>query len=231
MSNALPKEKQTAYQRWEMASFDAAPPPEPAPATSPADTANAESSTRLKEQLATVLEQARAEGLASGLEEGRAAGLDEGRNIGLKEGRELAAREAQSLRNLAVSLQEEISRANELIAQDMLDLVLDITKAMLQSALEIRPEIILPIITEAVRYLPFVQQPAQLFLNPEDAPIVRQYMEEELTKAGWRISEDAHIERGGCRVDTASNQIDATASVRWQRITSALGRNNDWLAP
>lgn len=220
MSNALPKEKQSAYQRWEMASFDDET---HAPAVVPGHADSAAKSIQAAH------ERARTEGYSAGLEEGRKAGLEEGRNIGLNEGRKRAAQEAQALQNLAVSFQEEISKANELIAQDMLDLALDIAKSMLQSALRVHPEIILPIISEAVRYLPSVQQPASLFLNPEDAPIVKQHMEDELTKAGWRISEDINIERGGCRVETASNQIDATTSTRWQRINSALGKNTNWL--
>ncbi|MBS1169188.1 MAG: flagellar assembly protein FliH [Burkholderiaceae bacterium] len=239
MSNALPKEKQTAYQRWEMASFDTPqPPPPPSPQQRQA-AEKADASARVKEQLASVLEQARTEGFASGLEEGRitgldegrATGLEEGRNQGLAEGRAIAAKEAQTLQRLTQSFQEEISKANELIAQDMLDLALDIAKAMLHSALKIRPEIVLPVISEAIRYLPSIQQPAQLFLNHDDAPVVRQYLGEDLTKAGWQILEDPHVERGGCRVDTASNQIDATSSTRWHRIVTALDKDNEWLAP
>jgi len=74
-----------------------------------------------------------------------------------------------------------------------------------------------------------VQQPALLVLNPEDVEIVRSHMKEELEKAGWRIAEDMHMERGGCRVETASNQVDASSPIRWQRIADAFGKHSDWL--
>lgn len=213
MSNTLPKEKQSAYQRWEMASFG-----DDRPSQNISSTA---SIAKLSEQLASAREKAQ--------QEGYAAGLAEGRNAGLKEGRAQAIKEVLHFQSIAKSFQEEITQANELIAQDMLDMSLDLAKAMLKSALAVRPDLILPIISEAVHYLPSVQQPALLSLNPEDAKIVRQYMGEALSKAGWRIAEDKHIERGGCRVETASNQIDASTPTRWQRIASALGKNNDWL--
>ena len=213
MSNTLPKEKQSAYQRWEMASFG-----EERPKQRVATTA---SIAKLSEQITAAREQAR--------QEGYAAGLADGRDTGLKEGRAKAAKEVSQFKQVASSFQGEIAQANELIAQDLLDLSLDLAKAMLKSALTIRPELVLPIISDAVRYLPSVQQPAVLFLNPADAMIVRQFMGDELTKTGWRISEDKHIERGGCRVETASNQIDASMTTRWQRVTSALDKNNDWL--
>jgi flagellar assembly protein FliH len=43
------------------------------------------------------------------------------------------------------------------------------------------------------------------------------------------VVEDANVGRGGCKVDTASNQIDATAAARWQRLSHALGKEVDWL--
>jgi hypothetical protein len=42
-------------------------------------------------------------------------------------------------------------------------------------------------------------------------------------------SKNPHMDRGGCRVETASNQIDATTSTRWQRIAASLGKDSDWL--
>ncbi len=213
MSNSLPKEKQSAYQRWEMASFG-----DDRPKMSTQPTA---SIAKLSEQLTSAREQARQEGYASGLEEGR--------RVGLKEGRAQAAEEVRQFLSLAKNFQEDLANANELIAQDMLDMALDLAKAMLKSSLPVHPELILPIVTDAVRYLPAVQQPALLSLHPEDAKIVKQFMGDELSKAGWRITEDLQVERGGCRVETASNQIDASAPTRWHRLTSALGKNNDWL--
>jgi flagellar assembly protein FliH len=85
-------------------------------------------------------------------------------------------------------------------------------------------------VREAIEYLPVLQQPALLILNPEDAPVVREGIAEELDKGGWRVIEDPTIARGGCKVDTASNQIDATVQARWQRLTLALGKDSDWMA-
>ncbi len=218
MSNRLPKEKQTAYQRWEMASFG-----DDRPHTSPIQVATGNNAST--EQSAALRHQAHKEGYAAGLAEGKAAG----HQLGLEEGRAKAAEEAARMQRIATHFQQDVAQANEVMAQDMLDVCLDLAKAMLQTALEIRPELILPVVSEAIHYLPSVQHPASLFLHPSDIQIVKQHLGDELTKTGWRILEDPHVERGGCRVETASNQIDATPSTRWQRITSALGKTNDWL--
>ncbi len=102
---------------------------------------------------------------------------------------------------------------------------------MLQTALAVRPELVLPIVREAIDYLPALQQPALLFLHPDDAAAgQRTASATSCEKAGWRVAEDTQLERGGCRVETASNQIDATTATRWQRLAAALGRESEWLA-
>ena len=55
-------------------------------------------------------------------------------------------------------------------------------------------------------------------------------MGDELARAGWRLLDEAAMERGGCRIETATNQIDAATSSRWQRIAASLGKDEQWLA-
>jgi flagellar assembly protein FliH len=217
MSNAtVPKEQQTAYQRWEMNSFG-----DNRASSKTAETTAASNKLTI-EQTAQLREEARAKGYAEGMAEGRAAGLAQGRAD--------AAREVATLQTLAQSLSQEVIRADEIISQDLMNLALDIAKAMLKTSLSVHPELVLPIIGEAIHYLPSLQQPAILFVNPADAVIVKDHMRDELDKAGWRIAEDMQLQRGGCRIETATNQIDASTQTRWQRIAEALGKESDWLA-
>ena len=112
----------------------------------------------------------------------------------------------------------------------MLDLAIEISRAMLKSAFTIRPELVIPVVKDAVRYLPALQQPAMLYLSPDDLALVKSRIGDELTKLGWQLTDDAELESGGCRVETANNQIDASLPTRWQRVTAALGKDSDWLA-
>jgi flagellar assembly protein FliH len=147
-------------------------------------------------------------------------------------GRADAARELEHLQSIALTFSGALSAADETMAADVLELALHLARGMLRTALDVKPELIIPIVREAIGYLPVLQQPALLQLNPDDAAIIRDAMGEELEKGGWRVVEDGQIARGGCKIDTASNQIDAQAASRWQRLTSALGNNNvEWLGP
>ena len=112
----------------------------------------------------------------------------------------------------------------------MLNVALHLAKCMLKTALQVKPELILPVVQDAIDALPMRQQPALLILHPDDAKVVRDGIGEALEQDGWRVLEDAQIGRGGCKVDTASNQIDAQTAARWQRLTGALGKDLAWLA-
>lgn len=230
-SPVIPKEQLSAYQRWEMASLGSG---STARETSPAP----ETDVAAAKSLAILRENARQEGYSAGLAEGRAVGLAEGRTAGISEGRAIGLAEGQRevaentarLRQIAENFGAAVAHVDQLIAQDILDLTLDLAKAMLKTSLAVRPELIIPIVSEAIRAMPTVQQPAFLILHPDDALLISNHMGDELVKAGWRISEDVHLEHGGCRIETATNHVDASAQTRWQRLAHALGKESDWLA-
>lgn len=244
---AIPKEQQSAYQRWEMASFgderpstlarraaEAAASAPPAAAAAPAIPGlPPEYALPSVEELEAMREAARQEGFAQGLEEGRSQGRQEGHAQGYAEGAEAgqrdAAEELEQLRAVAVSFGDAIARADETIARDLLELALRLARGMVRTGFDVRPELILPVVRDAIDQLPVLQQPAVLTLNPHDAELVRHGMADELSKGGWRIIENAAIARGGCKVETATNQIDAQAQARWNRLTHALGANVEWL--
>jgi flagellar assembly protein FliH len=232
----LPKEQQSAYQRWEMTSFGddrpsvvaaRTPPPPPEPLEDvppPPDYPTVE-------ELEAIREEARQSGHAEGYEAGRREGHEEAHAEVMAEGKAANAVELEHLRSLAAEFGAALAGADELIANEVLDLALHLARGMLKTALPVRPGLILPVVREAIEYLPALQQPALLMLHPDDVKAVREGIAEELDKGGWRLVEDPSVGRGGCKIDTASNQIDAQAATRWARLTQALGKDLDWLEP
>ena len=238
----MSKDTQGAFKRWEMTSFGderpsslaariqaeeraAAISAAAAAASVPAAPAAPAMQFPTAAELEALREGARAEGYAEGLEEGRAAGRDEA----YEAGRADVAAEMDTLRAMAASFSGAVTAADETIASDVLDLALHLARSMVRTAFTVRPELIIPIVREAIDYLPVLQQPAILALNPDDIDIVRAALSDELDKGGWRVVADPQVGRGGCKVDTASNQIDAQAAARWERLTHALGKNVEWL--
>ena len=245
----IPKEQQTAYQRWELRSFGDSRPSVVAQrereqeearaiaaeeAAAQAEVQEAEYSegeqTRAPdypsdEELAAIREQARQQGYDAGFK----AGHEEGMAQALDEQRATTEQAIAPVRQIADNFSTALREADQAISNEVLELALHLAKGMIKTALRVKPELILPIVREAIEYLPVLQQPALLILNPEDASVVREGIAEELDKGGWRVIDDPSIERGGCKVDTASNQIDATVTSRWQRLSLALGKDIDWI--
>jgi len=245
----IPKEQQTAYQRWELRSFGDSRPSavaqrereeEEARAVAAEEAAalaevqeaeytEAEHAPALdyptEEELAAIREQARQQAY----DEGFKAGHEEGMAQALDEQRASTEQAIAPIRQIADNFSTALREADQAISNEVLELALHLAKGMLKNALRVKPELILPVVREAIEYLPVLQQPALLILNPEDAAVVRESIAEELDKGGWRVIDDPTIERGGCKVDTASNQIDATVSSRWQRLSLALGKDIDWI--
>lgn len=248
----LPKEQQTAFQRWEMTSFgderaSAVAEREKERHAEEVRRAAEEAERRVLESLQAqqdlvevgpppppLLSYPSVEELEAIREEARQSGYEEGHAAGHADAMAAAQVQIQQelahARALAASFAEAVQQADQLIANEVLDLALHLAKGMLKQSLQVKRELILPIVREAIEYLPVLQQPALLMLHPDDAPAVREGIADELEKGGWRVIEDASIQRGGCKIDTASNQIDAQAATRWQRLTHALGKDDDWLA-
>ncbi len=213
----VPKEQQTAYERWEMSSFADGNQSRSASKHKPAEDAVA------PEKIAQIFESARKEAYTKGMQEGFA--------VGMAKAKEYAQEEKQKFLELMAAFSDALEQSDEQIADDVLSLALDIAKSMLKVKLNVDPATLLPVVMDAIHYLPHIQKPARILVHRDDALMLREYMAEEISSQHWQIQESNNVERGGCLVETGANQVDATNAVRWKRISEALAQNNDWLLP
>ena len=211
MSDLIAKEHLTAYQRWELPTFDVVKEPvEAMPVISLPTAADLEQ----------IQKQAYDEGYAEGYTKGAQKARDE----------EQSARdETQRLVEIIRSLDKEFQQVDQQVAQNLLDLALEVAKQMLHQALKVKPELLIPVINEAINELPHFNQHVHLILHPSDVEMVRSKMGEQFEHTGWKILEDAKMEPGGCRAETQNSQIDASLSTRWKRVVSSIGQDNSWL--
>ncbi|HQT26041.1 MAG TPA: flagellar assembly protein FliH, partial [Burkholderiales bacterium] len=189
----------SAYQRWELDSLEEVPAKDPG----------------ITFPTAQEIEHIHQNAQQEGYEVGRRQGHDEGYRQGMTE----AAEKANKLGTILSNLEQELQRLEAEISQDILSLSLAIARQVLLQTLEVKPELILSIVREGISTLPPFNQHAHLTLNPEDASLVREQMGDQLEHTGWKIMEDPRMERGGCKIETTTSQIDATLSNRWQRVT------------
>jgi flagellar assembly protein FliH len=97
-----------------------------------------------------------------------------------------------------------------------------------QQHLTLDPTALLAVAREVIAAEPALSGAPHLTVNPADLPIVEAYLKDELEAAGWGVRTDPAIERGGCRAQAASGEIDATNATRWERVAAALGRSQPW---
>lgn len=224
-SRVIPKEQFSTYRHWEMDAFEQ-PPVAPMPESPLSEKGGDETSpVQPAVSLPTVDEIERIHQQAR--EEGYAAGYQAGREDGLKAGTEHAESEVAKLQALLRSFEQGLADADQAISHDLLSLALDLAKQMVREALRIKPELVCTVVRECLRQEPAFSQPAQLLLHPEDAVLVRQYLNHELNECV--ISIDPQLERGGCRIKIGNGHVDATMATRWHLIARALGQQDDWL--
>lgn len=228
------------WRRWEMESFDPAPEPQ-ADAPASADSAQpalpdpAEVLAEIERLREAARARGHAEGFAKGHAQGHEAGYKEGREQGLTEGREAgraqgrkeglqtARSEAEALQRLATACAESISSIEAETGDALVSLALRVAEQVLRSTLQTEPERILDLIRDVVHVDGAQQGVLKIRLNPEDMDLVDQYLQTDATVNQWRLQSDPSIERGGCIVETALGNIDATLATRWQRVASTLG--------
>lgn len=218
MSSALPKEQQTAFQRWEMTSFGDARPAQIERATQAAKISQAE--------IAAIKEQARNEAYTAAYKEAYALGYQEGQQAGTVEMQAQLRQSMQTLDVLKTNFKHQLAQAHNDIGQDLIALAIDLAGSMTRYQFEHHSESIMGIVKDAIDMLPAIHQPAQIFFHPEDLQLIKNLMGDELEKDGWRLIQDIHLTRGGCRIETAQNLIDATYETRWARLTDALSNSS-----
>lgn len=219
----IPKEQLTAYQRWELGSLDVpADRHAPEATTQSVDVEDGSIGLPTAEEIERLHQAAWEEGYRLGLEEGRREGFA----AGSAEGRVYVER----LKALAEALDVERLRQDERLVQELLDLALAIARQMLRTALQVKPELILPVLREAMANLPTLTGNTRLLVHPDDAPVVRDFLASEHAHLSWKVVEDTSLRPGGFRIENAHGELDARLETRWQDIVRALGTDTAWMA-
>lgn len=210
------------YRRWDPPRFDVRPPEKVEPAVSvPTPPLIPDVVLPTAAELEAIHQQAESEGHRSGYQVGYQVGYDEA-HLQVK-----AA--VERLDDIVSGVQQQLGRIDESVVQGLLDLALEVARQILRQSVQVKPDLLLGVIREALVQLPHFNQSAHLTLHPEDASWVRTAMGDQLLHSGWKILEDVAMERGGCRLNTAHSQIDASLEHRWKTVVAALGRDQEWL--
>ena len=227
MTGFIPKEKLTAYQRWEVAAFDEAeqaartakavaaakPAVEPIPEVEPEP-----------EQPPVVLPT------AADIERMYSEAQEQGYAAGYEEGIANARAEAEQINALLTGVQHSIGELDQQVAEQLLATAVEIANQVLRQSLQIKPELLIPVVREAITTLHQHSGHPMLLAHPQDAALIRSHLGDHLAHNNWRIIEDNALTPGGCRVELGSSEVDATLETRWRRVIESIGINQEWLS-
>ena len=207
MSSAvIPGEKLTAWQRWELGSFDqkkAAPNGMPKAAVA--------GSLPTASDVERIHNDAHKQGYAAGYEEGTAR----------------VRIEALRLHTLVGQLDAALGEFDQQVTEELLRLSLEIARQVVRQTIAAKPTMILDVVREALTQLP--HQHAAIYLHPEDASLVRSYLGDQLTHLGHRILEESALARGGLRMGAGGSHLDASGETRWKRVIEGMGASSEWV--
>ena len=156
-----------------------------------------------------------------------------------REGIEAARREAgallqqqrDELRALIASVNELLENVEQRLANEVLSISLELAKLIVRAGVRVKPELVMSVVHDAIASLPAIGEPVTLLLHPADAALLRELAGSDpaLSALPWNITEDAHVERGGCKLETPSTEVDGTLETRWRRVIANLGRDDAWI--
>jgi flagellar assembly protein FliH len=207
-SRIIPKDELTAYQRWELGAF--------------------ESQDKAASQEAEPAEEVRLP-TAEEVERIHQEAYQEGYQLGEAEGRRAGEAFSQQARALFLALEQEKLQQDQSLAEEVLQLSLAIAQQVVGASFQVKPELMLKTVQDALAHLPTLSGHPKLIVHPNDAAIVKDWLAHEHGHLNWRVSEDATMQAGGFRIESAQGELDATLPTRWQEIVAALGANPEWL--
>ncbi|MBN1240044.1 MAG: flagellar assembly protein FliH [Gammaproteobacteria bacterium] len=201
-----PLPRTSVAQRWQAPAVDTAEPERPAD--------DGRDRLLTAERLAEIEEQARAEGYRAGFDEGRAAG----REAGLDEMRA----QAERLAALVDGMTPQLRVLDEALLAELSELVLAVARQFVRRELRSQPGEVVRVVREALTALPASDARVRVYLNAEDAALVRQALAPESLERPLQILEDIALARGGARLETDTSVVDASVETRIATLAARL---------
>lgn len=164
-----------------------------------------------------------------------AAALEQGYREGLASGQAAAAAEADAARARVDAVVERlealcgrvaaaVAPLDAATARAAVDLACTMARQIVRHELALRPEMILAVIEEARAALPAERRQVRVLVHPDDAALVEAHAHVGGDEhSPWRVIPDPTVERGGCRIEASSGDVDATLATRWAGLYESLG--------
>lgn len=203
MSRNVIDAPQTAYERWELPDVS-------------------DDALKKQPQLPTADEIEKIETAA--YNEGLKSGYDEGYKKGIEKGQDEIKQRCLALDKILKFLQRPLDDLDEKVTEQLFQLAMTVTGQLIRRELHTDPGQIVAVVREAMSSLPVAERKVNIYLQPEDASLVRDALSlsHDSDSQPWQIIEDPLLSRGGCKLQAGQSYIDASVETRLNRIIATL---------
>ena len=99
---------------------------------------------------------------------------------------------------------------------------------MLRRELSVNPNVLQPVIREALGMLMSDAKSAVVRLNPLDMEVLDEALQQEFANLSLSFVADPAVSAGGCLIEATGTVVDASLERRWARVTAGLGLSPAW---
>ncbi len=220
----IPGEEIDAVEQWQFGSIDTA-------AQLLAARVKAREAEETAVQTESQMQQVYQDGYAAGVEQGRLQAQAELQQQMQAFLANQAQEAAGKLAAVFESAQSELQAAEQTMSQGVLALSCELARQVLRHELTVNPEVVMPVLTEAVGLLGAEFKTAVVKLNPLDLAALGEQIQANFAGIGLSLRADPEVLQGGCLVESAGTVVDGTLQKRWQRAIATLGLSSNWEVP
>ncbi|MGD2118273.1 MAG: flagellar assembly protein FliH [Chromatiales bacterium] len=178
--------------------------------------------TQAPQLTAADLEKIQQQAREEAYEQGRKEGFEFGHKEALEQFREQFAEKLQQLEQIITTFEQPFLDLDKDVETEIVDLVVSMTKQLIRREIKLEPNHIIGVVREALAILPVGSRNVSVILNPEDAALIREVYSMDEKEQSWKIIEDPVLNRGGCKVQTETSQVDATLESRLDALIAPL---------
>jgi flagellar assembly protein FliH len=172
----------------------------------------------------------------AGFEEGYAQGHAQGHALATLEGQRQIQEyidtqgqdAAQRFLTLFKSAQQQVEQSQQAMAKGVLELACELARQVLRHELTTNPNVLQPVVREALSMLTVDTKMAAVRMNPVDLDVFADDLKSEFPNLNLSLVPDATITTGGCLVEAAGTVVDGSVERRWHQVVASLGLESRW---
>ncbi len=119
-------------------------------------------------------------------------------------------------------LSKPMDAMDEHVEQELAALAIEIARQIIRREIKLDCGHVVAVVREAIASLPMSTESISIHLNPADASCVKEALLLSEADNNCRIVEDPVISSGGCRIVSATSQVDATIEKQIAAISARI---------